>query len=447
MKDQNDKPAIRNGAAPQVFVPGVGIPDSRRGGVTVPDKAPARTTSPAGTPMRKTPSGITGSHATPGSERPPPGAQNTASTPRTVGGQTARLKIPELDEPDESVTSPVSTKPARPGAPRRAPIADDAPTTVKTSERRGPSAGKRDGLDLLPPLRPPPPRLPRPAPAARPLGLDDPGAFLPLLHEHEEPPEPRQTPTVRAVPSALNHRTAEEEERARERSAREASLVRAQIEAQAQDEDALRAEQRRAEQHYNEQLAAEKQSEARMREERRKEARLREEQLREQARDAAPKPKLARPAHGDDPLSPPLYGPIAEPAGNEAPEARWTFAVAIGCVSLALGALLPLPFRKHIVRDRGEPTGAASASAPAAASAAPQASTAAAKPAQTGDAATLRPAGTGALTGGAAPWSTGIAAPPLTAPVTPPPATVRAPSTAKPVSTVRKPGDPHGDIF
>ncbi len=449
MKDENDKSAIRNGASPQVFVPGAGLPDTRRGGVAVPEKAPARTTAPAGTPIRKTPGGLVGNNGRVVSDRPP-GAQNTASPPRTVGGHTARLKMPELDEPDDVPPAQASPKAVKPPVmpPRRAPMPADASTQVKVTERRGGvDTVKLDGLDPPPPLRPAPPRLPRPAPPpARAYGLDEPGgAFIPLLHEHEEPPEPRQTPTVRAVPSALASKSADDEERARERSAREASLVRVQLEALQRDEDQLRAEQRRAEQRHEEQLEAEKHSEARMREERRKEARLREEQLREQARDAVPKPKLEPPAPTGDALSPPLYGTTADPPANEAPESRWTFAIAVGCVSLALGALLPLPFRKHLAPERrAAAAGSASASPPASAAAPASASE---RPAQPVDPGIARPPTTGVARPTATPSSAEIDHPTGTLHVVPPTATARPTATGKPTFAPRKPNGPPGDIF
>jgi hypothetical protein len=56
-------------------------------------------------------------------------------------------------------------------------------------------------------------------------------------------------------------------------------------------------------------------------------------------------------------------------------ESRWPFAFAVGAVSLAIGSLLPLPFRQYIVRDRG-PTTAASAPVSASVSASAPAITA-----------------------------------------------------------------------
>ena len=285
MKDEHDKPATRNGAAPQVFVPGAGLPESRRGGVAAPDKNNARTTAPAGTPVRKTPGGMPHVGQNPTSDRPPPGAQNTATPPRTVGGRTARLKMPELDEPDDVLPAPAAPKALKLAAlPRLSPARNEAPGAVQTTERRGGiGAAKLDALDPLPPLRPAPARLPRPAPTAKPYGLDEPGeAFIPLLHEHEEP-EPRQTPTVRASPAALGVGNAQED-RARERSAREAAQVRAQLEAQMRDEERAREEQRQLEKLHGELVEEEKRAEERMREERRREARQREEQLREDRR-------------------------------------------------------------------------------------------------------------------------------------------------------------------
>jgi hypothetical protein len=123
-KDDSDKVANRYGAAPQVFVPGAGAPDSKRAGVPAAAKPPARTTAPAGTPIRKSPGPLLRSNATPVSDRPPPGAQNTATLPRTVGGQTARLKLPELDEPDDTAATH-----ATPQGSATAPGASPAPAT------------------------------------------------------------------------------------------------------------------------------------------------------------------------------------------------------------------------------------------------------------------------------------------------------------------------------
>ena len=50
-------------------------------------------------------------------------------------------------------------------------------------------------------------------------------------------------------------------------------------------------------------------------------------------------------------------------------ESRWPFAFAVGAVSLAVGSLLPLPFRQYIVRDRG--LAVAASASPAASSPAP----------------------------------------------------------------------------
>src|SRR5690349_16922222 len=58
---------------------------------------PVRTTAPAGTPVNKSPSGR------PPSDRP----VDTITPARTVGGRTARLKTPDIDE----VTRPRSRDP------------------------------------------------------------------------------------------------------------------------------------------------------------------------------------------------------------------------------------------------------------------------------------------------------------------------------------------------
>ena len=46
-------------------------------------------------------------------------------------------------------------------------------------------------------------------------------------------------------------------------------------------------------------------------------------------------------------------------------ESRWPFAFAVGAVSLAIGSLLPLPFRQYIVPEHLDSSAAPSASAPA----------------------------------------------------------------------------------
>jgi hypothetical protein len=131
-----------------------------------------------------------------------------------------------------------------------------------------------------------------------------------------------------------------------------------------------------------------------------------------------------------------------------APVSRWPLTIAIGCIALALGALLPLPFRKHLAPARGDARGAAAASASAA----------------TGTAAstTVNTVNTGVSSAPALPVLRAVPAPASALPapsssegpkasgplnIAAPATSPKPTATSRPNITPRKPGGPPGDIF
>jgi hypothetical protein len=305
--------------------------------------SPGRKTAPAGTPMNKLPADVAPVAVTTTSSRPPSGAQNTMTPPRTVGGHTARLYRGD-DVDDSDLEAPDVVDVPRPRVQDRAraraaavaaaaAIDDDDEETVAriAAKVKQPPAGARGGTMRMdasdrppalgphavaaarrnpPPAPGPPPRLPvfdldgvdddvpstarggtgrdlpELAPAARPAPA--PAALGPLVVPQLAPvPAPVAAPVFAPAPAP-------------------APVIA-----------------------------------------------------------AAPPPPIAAPT---DEIS--ISGSEFEATGlpPQDAESRWPFAFAVGAVSLAIGSLLPLPFRQYIVRDRG-PMTSMSASASVAVSA------------------------------------------------------------------------------
>lgn len=288
MTKDDDLPAASGDAPPRRALPGH-----------------ARKTAPIGTPVQKFPIEIP-ADAAPApppmpakparSERPPSSSQNTLSSPRTVGGHTARLLRgePTDDEPE-------SIEPSRGARPR-----------VQDRSARGrPTPHDEDDETLAhganaSPAAAPPPETSRGG-TIRMDGTDQPAspAKAAIAAARKGPPAAPPSPTPPLSPDSISE---DLPSTARGGSARD----------------------------FNE--------------------------LPSQA--ARPVPGQIVAPH---PLAPPP--PVAPPTPmgeititgsefelntipREESESRWPFAFAVGAVSLAIGSLLPLPFREYIVPDR-----------------------------------------------------------------------------------------------
>lgn len=271
---------------------------------------PARKTAPAGTPYNRfpppQPEPLVVPAPAPQPERPPSTAQNTTTSPRTVGGHTARLlrgapsEIEEEDEeedvaPSEPTPSLRAHAPARSAQPR--PVALVAPVAPAANVEPASSRGGTIRMDAVesPPVARKVPAAPPPPLSSEPMG--------------EEPPST-----------------------ARGGSARDFHV----------DASAF-------------------------------------------AGRPIPSPAAVHSSPAASPLSPVAtsvpMGEITITASEleasvlppEGIESRWPFAFAVGAVSLAIGSLLPLPFRQYIVPHHAAAAGASSApgltSAPALATA------------------------------------------------------------------------------
>ncbi len=320
MTKDDDLPAASGGPPPRRALPGH-----------------ARKTAPIGTPVQKFPLEIP-SDAAPApppmpakparSERPPSSSQNTLSSPRTVGGHTARLLRGEPLDDDE----PESIEPSRGARPRvqdrsargrPLPLDEDDETLARGGANARPASAQapetsRGGANA------------RPAPAQPPEasrggtlrmdGTDQPAgpAQAAIAAARKGPPAAAPPPTPPLSPDPISE---DLPSTARGGSARD----------------------------FNE--------------------------LPSQAARPVPGQIVAPP-----PLAPPP--PVATPVVTSTPmgeititgsefeqttipreeiESRWPFAFAVGAVSLAIGSLLPLPFREYIVPDRS-PAPAASPS-------------------------------------------------------------------------------------
>lgn len=303
MTKDDDLPAASGGAPSRRALPGHG-----------------RKTAPIGTPAHKLPIEIppAAAPAPPPmpvkparSERPPSSSQNTLSPPRTVGGHTARLLRGEPLDDDE----PESIEPSRGARPRvqdrsargRPPPLDEADDTVS---RGGAKANAAPAATAAAAARGGTVRMDATDQPAGPAQAASPPARKP---PPAPPPPLSPDPISEDLPST-----------ARGGSARDLY------------DPAVR-------------------------------------QLPGQV--VAP-----HPAAPPLPATPPLPAVTSAPTGEititgsefeqttiprEEIESRWPFAFAVGAVSLAIGSLIPLPFRQYIVPDRSGAVGAASASASA----------------------------------------------------------------------------------
>jgi hypothetical protein len=272
--------------------------------------APGRKTAPAGTPVNKLPADVPPAAVTPTSSRPPSGAQDTMSPPRTVGGHTARLFRGDLLDEDLDSPEPAQVSLPKPRVQDRsargraaAMDADDDEETVAriAAKVKPPPAGARggtmrmDAADLPDGEGPPVVAAPRRAPpAAPPPPTPDPIS--------EDPPSTARGGTGRALPSPVPAFAA--------RPAPAAPPALAPAPATP--------------------LLA-----------------------------TPPMPPVAMPLPGEISISGSEFEATALPP--EEVESRWPFAFAVGAVSLAIGSLIPLPFRQYIVPARG-PSASASAS-------------------------------------------------------------------------------------
>ena len=306
-----------------------------------------RKTAPAGTPYNKLPTEVAAAAVASTSSHPPSGAQNTMTPPRTVGGHTARLFRGE----DADLEAPDVIDAPRPRVRNRAALAraavieavikadDDEETLARIAAKaKAPPAAARSGTvrmdasDRPPALGPatvasarrPPPAAPGPPPKLPVFALDSIDDDVPstarggsgrdLLPDLAPAPRPAPAPLVMPNFAPVPPPVV-------------AAVVEPPI-----------------------------------------------------ARAPAPAPAVASPPPvvstptGEISISGSELEATAPPPQEL--ESRWPFAFAVGAVSLAVGSLLPLPFRQYIVRDRG-PAISASASA----SASPVASTAASAPA------------------------------------------------------------------
>ena len=300
--------------------------------------AVGRKTAPAGTPVNKLPADIAPGALTPTSSHPPSGAQNTITPPRTVGGHTARLfrgEDADLDAPDviEAPRPRVKDRAARARAGAIEEIDDDEETVARIAAKvKPPPAGARGGTMRMdasdrPPapgsepialVRKPPPPAPGPPPPLPVFAFDSIDEDVPSTarggsgRDVQAPaPAPRPAPAV-AAPLAMP--------------------VFAPV------------------------------------------------PLPVVAPVVAPVIAVApAPAAAPPPIAPAPTGEISI-SGSEFDatglppqdvESRWPFAFAVGAVSLAIGSLIPLPFRQYIVLDRGLVASASASAVPAAATSAP----------------------------------------------------------------------------
>jgi hypothetical protein len=311
MTKDDDLPAASGGAPSRRGLPGHG-----------------RKTAPIGTPVQKFPLEIPAA-APPAppipvapmrSDRPPSSSQNTLSSPRTVGGHTARLLRGERDD-DE----PASSEPSRGPRPRvqdrsaraRPPVDEDEETLSRSAKAKAEAEAARggtlrmDAVDAPASVRAAPAPVPVPAPAPAPARKPPPVVTPPLSPEplSEDPPSTARGGSAREFHNAPVY------------AARPAPVVHP--------------------------VAAPPVSPV----------------------GASPAPPVVTSAPmGEITITSSEFESTAVPP---AIESRWPFAFALGAVSLAVGSLLPLPFRQYIVPDRGVAAGASAPSSSAAASAAP----------------------------------------------------------------------------
>ena len=281
-------------------------------------QGPGRKTAPIGTPVQKFPLEIPAAAPPPvtpmpvaplRSDRPPSSSQNTLSSPRTVGGHTARLLRGDRHDDDE----PESIDPSRAARPRvqdrsaraRPPLDEDEETLSRGAKAEADSVRggtlRMDAVDAPASVRAaPPPAAGRKAPpvVTPPLSPD------PMS---EDPPSTARGGSARdfnAVPAY---------------SAKPAPVLVHPVAAPPTSPVA-----------------------------------------------ASPAPPVVSSAPmGEITITASEFESTAVP--QEAIESRWPFAFALGAVSLAVGSLLPLPFRQYIVPDRG--AAAAGTSAPSASAA------------------------------------------------------------------------------
>jgi hypothetical protein len=274
---------------------------------------PGRKTAPAGTPVNKLPAEVAPAAVTPTSSRPPSGAQDTMSPPRTVGGHTARLFRGEaddrdLDAPDviEAPRARVNDRAARARAAAAAAAAeeDDEETLARIAAKvKPPPAGARGGTMRMDASDRPPALGPHAVAAARrgPPAAPPPLPPLPVFEDEaesvdEEVPSTARGGTGRDLP----------EQGSPPLPAAIASLVVPLM---------------------------------------------------------TPKPAPVVAPLVSTPIASAPTGEISisgsefEATGlpPQEVESRWPFAFAVGAVSLAIGSLIPLPFRQYIVPDRGAP--------------------------------------------------------------------------------------------
>ena len=296
--------------------------------------SPGRKTAPAGTPANKLPADVAPAAVQTTSSRPPSGAQNTMTPPRTVGGHTARLFRGD-DVDDSDLEAPDVVEAPRPrvhdrARARAAAVAaaaaiddDDEETVARIAAKvKQPPAAARGGTMRMDASDRPPALGPHAVAAARrnPPPAPGPPPPLPVFEldaVDDDVPSTARGGTGRDLPEAVVA--------ARPAPAALAPLVVPQLAPAPAPAFAPAPAPVIA---------------------------------------AAPPPPIAAPT---DEIS--ISGSEFNATGlpPQYAESRWPFAFAVGAVSLAIGSLLPLPFRQYIVRDRG-PTTAASASASASAS-------------------------------------------------------------------------------
>jgi hypothetical protein len=295
--------------------------------------SPGRKTAPAGTPVNKLPAEIAPAAVTTTSSRPPSGAQNTMTPPRTVGGHTARLFRGE-DTDDSQLETPDVVDVPRPRVQDRAARAraaavaaaaaiddDDEETVARIAAKvKQPPAGARGGTMRMDASDRPPALGPHAVAAARrnPPPAPAPPPPLPVFDldsVDDDVPSTARGGTGRDLPDL-------------------AVAVRPAPAAQAPLPPLVVPQ-------------------------------LAPVALPALVAAPAPAPPIAS-SIGEISISGSEFEATGLPPQD--PESRWPFAFAVGAVSLAIGSLLPLPFRQYIVRDRGPATSAsASASAPASA--------------------------------------------------------------------------------
>lgn len=292
--------------------------------------SPGRKTAPAGTPVNKLPADVAPAAVTTTSSRPPSGAQNTMTPPRTVGGHTARLfRGDETDDSDLEAPDVVEVpRPrvqdrarARAAAVAAAAAIDDDDETVARIAAKGnpPPAAARGGTVRMDASDRPPALGPHAVAAARknPLAAPAPPPLLPVFEldqvDEDDVPSTARGGTGRDLPEPVV-------------AARAAPAALPPLVVP---------------------LLAPVPAPAPV---------------------AAPAPRPIAASTGEISISGSEFDATALPPQDA--ESRWPFAFAVGAVSLAIGSLLPLPFRQYIVRDRGPaPVASASVSVSASASA------------------------------------------------------------------------------